>query len=124
MRLSLLLSVLLFCISCTKSAPELGDFDPKIWKDDPKGCKGEREQYSDPIFVQRHMLKGLSEIDIVSVLGKPDKNDLSEHHEKFYSYYITPAPECNGATGFEILEVRFNATGVSKEVTIYRDQVK
>ena len=70
------------------------------------------------MFAQRHLLTGLSEGDLVSLLGKPDKNDLSEHHEKFYTYYFTPGPECNGGSSYTVLEVRFNATGVSKEVAI------
>ena len=124
MRRSLLLSILLFSISCTKSLPDIAEFDSQIWKDDPKGCKGDREQFDSPLFQQRHLLKGLSEVDIVTLLGQPDKTDLSEHHEKFYSYYMTPGPECNGAPVFHVLEVRFNATGVSKEVTIYIEQPK
>jgi hypothetical protein len=124
MRRSWLLSILLFSISCSKPLPELLDFDQQVWKDDPKGCKGDREQYNSPLFVQRNLLKGLSEVDLVTLLGQPDKTDLSEHHEKFYSYYMTPGPECNGASAFSVLEVRFNATGVSKEVTIYIEQSK
>lgn len=66
---------------------------------------------------QRDKLKGLSERDLVKLLGSPDLNDLSEHHEKYYTYFLEPGPECNKAdSATSVLEVRFNATGVSKEV--------
>jgi len=119
MRQSLLLSaVLLLVVSCSRPAPQLDQFDPKVWKDDFKGCKGNRVEYLEAVRTQRDKLKGLSERDLVGLLGKPDRNDLSEHHEKFYRYFIEPAPECKGDSATVVLEVRFNATGVSKEVTI------
>ncbi len=118
MRRSLLLSSLLICVACSKPAPELADFNLDTWKDDLKGCKGNRVQYLKPLDAQRDKLKGLSERDLIKVLGRPDRNDLSQRHEKYYSYFIEPAPECKGDSATTILEIRFNATGVSKEVAI------
>lgn len=119
MRRSLLCSLLLLvCFSCSRPIPEITGVDLNAWKDDSYGCKGNRKTYVGAIREQRDKLKGLSERDLVNVLGKPDKLDLSEHHEKFYYYYIVPV-SCdppNGAT--TSLIVRINATGVSKEVTL------
>lgn len=118
MKRSLLLSVL-FCLSCSRPVPELTGFDRSVWKDDPKGCSGSRIQFLASIDEQRDKLKGLSESDLVTVLGNPDKKDLSEHHEKFYTYFIEPSPDCGkGDSATTVLEIRFNATGVSKEVAI------
>jgi hypothetical protein len=118
MKRSLLLSVI-FCLSCSRPIPELAGFDRAVWKNDPKGCNRNRIQFLAALNEQRNKLKGLSESDLVAVLGNPDKKDLSEHHEKFYSYFIEPATDCGkGDSATTILEVRFNATGVSKEVAI------
>ena len=118
MKRSLLLSVLVTCFSCSKPLPQLDQFDQQVWKEDLKGCKGTRVDYLKAIEGQRDKLKGLSEGDVVSLLGKPDRSDLSEHHQKFYRYYIEPSPECKGDSSTIFLEVRFNATGVSREVSI------
>lgn len=118
MRLSLLFSVL-FLVSCSKPLPEITGVDFNVWKNDHKGCKSERGQFIDALKDQRDKLKGLSERDLISVLGSPDRNDLSEHHGKHYYYFVAPGPGCTGADSIGLsLIVRFNATGVSKEVTI------
>ncbi len=118
MKRSLLLSVL-FCLSCSRPVPQLTGFDRSVWKNDVKGCNGERIQFLKPLNEQRDKLKGLSEGDLVAVLGTPDKKELSEHHEKFYSYFIEPSIDCGkGDSATVVLEIRFNATGVSKEVEI------
>jgi hypothetical protein len=119
MKQSLLLSVLLICFCCSRPVPELTDFDQQTWKDDYKGCKGVRGPLAESLHEQRDKLKGLSESDLVTLLGKPDRNDLSEHHEKFYYYFIEPGQGCSGidSVGKKLI-VRFNATGVSKEVAI------
>lgn len=104
---------LLLCFACSKPLPQLDDIDLQAWKDDYEGCLNKRIGYSDALQSQKDKLKGLSERDLVQLLGRPNRNDLSEHHEKFYSYFI----ECNEDSSSLMLEVRFNATGVSKEVT-------
>jgi hypothetical protein len=119
MKRSLLFStLLLFCFACSKPIPQLDGIDLSVWKNDAKGCKGDRVQFSKALDEQRDKLKGLSEGDLVKLLGKPDKSDLSERHEKYYTYIIHPGPECgqDGVTTY--LEVRFNATGVSREVQV------
>src|SRR4051812_16518901 len=118
MRLSLLCSVLfVLCSSCSRPLPELADFDETAWKADLKGCKNSRGVFVEPIKSQKDKLKGLSERDLVKLLGPADRNDLSEHHGKSYYYFITPGPGCTGVDSVGLsLIVRFNATGVSREV--------
>ncbi|MEI9921856.1 MAG: hypothetical protein WDO14_24155 [Bacteroidota bacterium] len=119
MKRSLLLSVIVLCFSCSRPLPDLDRFDQKAWKDDPKGCMGSRESQLASLREQREKLKGLSERDVVTLLGLPDANDLSEHNGKFYYYFITPGPGCVGIDSLGLaLIVRFNATGVSREVAI------
>ena len=120
MKRSLLLSTLVFlCLSCSKPLPELKGYDQSIWKDDYKGCKMSRGIFLESLRAQRDQLKGLSEKDIVTLLGRPDRNDLSKRHEKFYYYFIAPGPGCEGVDSVGLsLIVRFNATGVSREIAI------
>jgi hypothetical protein len=119
MKQSWLLSLIIFCCSCSRALPELTGIDVKVWKDDYKGCLGHREPFVDAIRDQRDKLKGLSERDLVKLLGKPDRNDLSERHQKSYYYFISPGPGCEGVDSMSLsLIVRFNATGVSREVAI------
>lgn len=115
MKRSLLLSVIVICFSCSRPLPELVEFNSDDWKNDPKGCHHVREKYINSLEQQRDKLKGLSEGDLITLLGRPDRTDLSEHHEKFY-YYFLRCPETE--TVDNALIVRFNATGVSKEVAI------
>lgn len=119
MKRRLLFSVLVFCVACSRPVPELNGVDLQKWKSDYKGCNSTRLAFIDTIRDQKDKLKGLSEGDLTSLLGKPDRNDLSEHHGKFYYYFIEPGPGCAGvdSSGMKLI-VRFNATGVSREVAI------
>jgi hypothetical protein len=120
MKRSLQLSVvIIFLVSCSKPLPDLDGVDEPVWKTDSKGCLGKRVVFLEALQGQRDKLKGLSEIDLVKLLGKPDRNDLSERHQKSYFYFIEPGPGCdNGKEDALKLIVRFNATGVSREVAI------
>lgn len=120
MKRSWLPSILLLCcVACSKPLPELENFDREVWRADRNGCNESRGAFHNSLMTQRDKLKGLSERDVVKVLGAPDRNDLSEHHEKFYYYFITPGPGCDSVQAIGLsLVVRFNATGVSKEVVI------
>jgi hypothetical protein len=119
MRRSLLLSAFVVCLSCSRPIPELTDINLDQWKNDFKGCKGLRSPFTESLRSQKDKLKGLSERDLVALLGRPDRNDLSEHHGKSYQYFIAPGPGCEGVDSVGLsLTVRFNATGVSREVAI------
>lgn len=120
MKRSLLLSLFVFIlIGCSKPLPELTGIDLSEWKDDPHGCKRLRERYLEAIKTQRDKLKGLSELDLVRLLGNPDQKDLRERQERFYYYYIFPGTKCSdGSMTATQLIIRFNATGVSREVAV------
>jgi hypothetical protein len=97
--------------------PDLAGVDLNAWKNDSGACLNRRAQFVDTLRSQKDKLKGLSERDLVKMLGNPDLKDLSEHHEKYYTYFLEPGPGCNNADSSTlILEIQFNATGVSKGV--------
>jgi hypothetical protein len=121
MRQSLLLSCILVGLTCgcSNPLPTLDGVDLLVWKDDRLGCLGKRAEFEESLRGQRDKLKGLSEMDVVKLLGRPDRNDLSERREKYYFYFLDPAPGCDdGDSTATQLIIRFNSTGVSKEVSI------
>lgn len=64
-------------------------------------------------------LRGLSEMDIVKLLGRPDENELYKRNQKFYSYYVTPGPDCPEHEDIpRKLVVRFNAMGYAQLVSV------
>lgn len=62
--------------------------------------------------------KGLSQKQIVALLGKPDRHELAPRSQKYYVYYIDPAPECAGGSEepFTLL-IRFSALDRSTEIS-------
>jgi hypothetical protein len=116
---SIAFTLFLLC-SCGPSHPHLDGVDEPSWKNDKNGCKGERVQMIDSLLSQKEKLLGLSELDIVEVLGKPDKQELYKRNQKFYYYFIAPSPDCHLPTGVDSrqLVIRFNAVGLAKEIVI------
>lgn len=69
---------------------------------------------------EKEKLLGLDEMQTVTLLGSPDQNELYSRNQKFYYYFIEPAPSCSGGSDSisERLVIRFNAVGLAKEVSI------
>lgn len=69
---------------------------------------------------QRTKLMGLSEEEIIKLLGNPDETNLYQRTQKFLVYYTSPGPKCDmpeaGASRFEI---RISALHVVNEVVHY-----
>jgi hypothetical protein len=57
---------------------------------------------------------------VVELLGRPDQNELYTRNQKFYYYFIQPAPDCGGSKDSisSRLVIRFNAMGLAKEVSV------
>jgi len=115
--LSLLLIVVL--AACSKPLPELKGVDFESWKTDRYGCAGKREPFIETVRTQKNSLLGLSEMELVTILGNPDRTELYKRNQKFYYYYFQPGKDCKTALPNPLrLSVRFNAVGLAKEVTI------
>jgi hypothetical protein len=69
---------------------------------------------------EKDKLLSLNEMQIVDLLGRADQNELLKRNQKFFSYFLTPGPDCNNQedTTSIRLVIRFNAMGLAKEVTI------
>ncbi len=105
-------------ITCGKPLPDLTPIDLAQWKDDKGGCKQQRIKFIEELKNQKDELKGLSEKDIIQLLGRPDHNELYKRNQKFYYYDVDPGKGCeNPATGQQLI-IRFTAMGYAKEVSI------
>jgi outer membrane protein assembly factor BamE (lipoprotein component of BamABCDE complex) len=119
--LLLVLAFLLILPSCQKKALHLGGFDTSTWQKDRMGCEGLRSQMVDKLEDIKEQLMGIKSEDIAELLGMPDKNELYKRNQKFFVYYIDPAPECAGYDRHHTrtLQLRFNATEKVNEVMVY-----
>lgn len=118
MRKWLLLSVVSLVFSCGKPLPDLSPIDLAQWKEDKGGCKNFRTSYLVQLTEQKDELKGLSEGDVIKLLGRPDRNELYKRNQKFYYYDLEPGKVCDTTLLNQQLILRFNAMGMAKEVSI------
>jgi hypothetical protein len=110
--------VFLVLMSCTKDKITLPDFDEDRWKQDRNACHDLRGDLAETILEHKSLLLAHNELEVVGVLGKPDENELYKRNEKFYYYYIRPAPECKAGKNISRrLVIRFNAVGLAKEIS-------
>ncbi len=120
MKIFILAVFLVFMAGCTGKPASLENFDEKAWQNDKNGCDNVRAGMMDELESSLDQLKGLSENDILDLLGAPDLNQLYKRNQKFYIYQITPSLEC-GSTGQAsqfFLEIRFSATNLATEIMI------
>jgi len=112
--------LLLVCISCSKPLPTLEGMDLHRWKEDKNACNNHRVSMREAIDGQKNKLLSLDELQVIALLGNPDQNELYSHSQKSFYYFLEPAPGCGVATDTvsEKLVIRFNATGLAKEVAI------
>ena len=111
-------------ISCGPSTPSLEGIDLAKWRSDLNGCGGERALARKQLELQKEKLLGLAELDVVALLGKPDRNELSTRNQKFYYYYVEAAAACAADSPDREparLAIRFNAMGLAKEVRVEQD---
>lgn len=117
-RLSLLF-ILLSVVSCSKPLPQLEGIDREVWIEDRNACGGKRSLMEVALGKEMEKLKGLSELDVVGLLGKPDEHELYKRNQKFYSYYLTAGPGCPDQAELpRMLVIRFNAMGYAQLVSI------
>jgi hypothetical protein len=112
-----LLFILLF-IGCEQETKV--SFDNESWKADRNGCEKKRIGIYKKIIRSQNEILGLTNKEIIRILGKPERNELYRRNQKFFIYQISPASKCNITSDFEtlFLFVRFNAVGLSQEVFV------
>ena len=72
----------------------------------------------DSLFAADAQFKRLTQEEISATLGQPDRQELASRSQKYFVYYIDPAPVCTGdslATPLT-LYIRFSAMNRASEV--------
>lgn len=110
----------IFLCSCRKSLPTLDHINLQEWKNDKLACSAKRSSMAQAIEDQSEKLLALSEQEIISLLGKPDENELYKRNQKFYYYFVQPSRQCSDSVVGDPkkLVIRFNAVGLAKEVSV------
>lgn len=109
-------------LSCTPEVISIENFDQEAWKSDTNGCQGDREIYADILMKNQDKLIGHNTHEIIQYLGKPDRNELYRRNQKIFHYHLSPGPSCDleeHPAEHDRLVLRFNATDLLKEVSIY-----
>ncbi len=104
--------------SCERPLPTLDGIDLNQWKNDKNGCQGNRALMIKPLQAQKNKLQGLTEMQIIALLGRADQNELYKRNQKFYYYLLEPGKACGSTVEGRKLSVRFNATGRAKEIEV------
>ena len=117
-QLSLYLFLISLVCACERPLPTLEGIDLNQWKNDKNGCLGKRASMIKPLQEQKNKLQGLSEMQIIDLLGRPDQNELYSRNQKFYNYSLEPGKACGVNLDPKKLSVRFNATGRAKEIEL------
>lgn len=105
--------------SCSTGNKDIDGVDWEEWKSDRNGCQQKRQAVRHEIEQQRDRLKSLSEMDIVSLMGRPDQTELLKRNQKSFTYFLQGGPDCGLADTSSLrLVIRFNAMGLAKEVAL------
>ncbi len=115
---SLILLVILS--ACGRELPMLDNLDLEQWEKDKNACGTYRNDNIETLLAQKEKLLALKEMQIVNLIGRPDRNELYKRNQKFFYYYLKPAPECSNykADNTTRLAIRFNAMGLAKEIMV------
>jgi hypothetical protein len=105
-------------LACGKPLPTFENLDIAKWKEDKAACGKVRLETMEELTRQKDKLKGLSQDDIVELLGRPDQNELYKRNQKFFYYLLSPGKACGSDSTAHRLSLRFNAMGFAKEVMV------
>lgn len=111
-----LLTILSSCNN--KPLPSIEGIDMNAWREDKNGCLNYRSKSIDILLGQKEKLKSLDQMEIVKLLGRPDRNELYKRNQKFFYYLLEPGVECGVDKQPRRLSIRFNAVELAKEITV------
>lgn len=105
---------------CGRKLPSFEGFDLEQWKEEKNACGTYRSSNLESLKTQKEKLLALKEMQVVELLGRPDRNELYKRNQKFYYYNLKPSPDCSNYNPEDNarLAIRFNAMGLAKEVMI------
>lgn len=119
-QLSIYFILIFGIVACDRPLPTLNNLDLEAWRNDRNACGTYRQSSIEAIKNQKDKFLALKELQIVELLGKPDRNELYKRNQKFYYYYLLPSPDCaiDSLKTTSRLAIRFNAMGLAKEAII------
>ncbi len=103
--------------ACQERLPTISDFDNSAWQSDKMGCQGQRAASFETLLAQKQMLMGLSQKNLVALLGKPDEQRLHKRNQKYYVYYLEGSSQCKAAQTRYLL-FRFSALDNITEILL------
>ncbi|GAB4127757.1 MAG: hypothetical protein OHK0045_19040 [Raineya sp.] len=113
----------LFLIFTACKSEKIEKFDAEKWKNDLKGCKNQRIQLVEALEKQKDKLMGLSQAQIVTLLGKPDAQELQKRNAKTFTYYLLEGSQCGkGSQEGVALIIHFGALNYVSEIRRSRYQ--
>ena len=120
-RFSLLLIPLTIVLLGCQTFVDVDGFDEEAFQSDPNGCLGIRAAMKDTLFAVDTQFKTLTQEEIYATLGKPDRQELASRSQKYFVYYVDPAPNCEGVDSTAVappltLYVRFSAMNRASEI--------
>ena len=122
MRFACIIFALSLFFSACKNE-QIDNFDAKKWKDDLKGCKNERLPLVEALEMQKEKLMGLSQSQVVGLLGKPDAQELLKRNAKTFTYYLNEGLQCGkGSQEGTALIIHFGALNYVSEIRRSRYQ--
>ena len=93
MKIIKFIIILIILTSCGKPLPK-GDFNSAAWQADPFACKNQRLKLIPGFETIKDKLRGVSEKDLQTILGKPEATSLTDQSERNYLYYLEPGSQC------------------------------
>ncbi len=90
--------VILLSFSACKNTPKLENFDQSVWKKDKNACLNNREKMVQSIENQKDKILGISQMQVIDLLGSPDYQQLQDRQQKFFYYYFQTGAQCNKST--------------------------
>ncbi|MGD1839896.1 MAG: hypothetical protein ACFB0B_03230 [Thermonemataceae bacterium] len=111
--------ILLLALLACKELPDLKDFDEESWQADKMGCNAQRLAAIESFRMNKEAMMGLSQKQIMQLLGKPDEQNLYRRNQKFYVYYLRSST-CEGVskTAERAVSIRFSAIDNVTEINI------
>jgi len=108
-------SFLILSVGCAFDSGQFSAIDSQKWKVDHTGCDGYRKKSYQRVVGDYEQIKGINEMGLVKLLGKPNETELYDRGQKFYIYHV----QCKSDTLLsKRLKIRFNALGLASEIVV------
>jgi hypothetical protein len=95
------------------------NFNSAAWKQDKLGCQEERKKMAADFEQIRRDLLGMSQEEVIDLLGRPDFQLLRERSQKAFVYFIEPGVQCQGdseTSTARTVAFRFSALNKATEI--------